>query len=113
MNATLQFGPRLQADGVTFRLWAPKARQVELLADGVHPMVQRPGGWHEVMLAGGGAGTRYKFRIDSNLDVPDPASHFQPEDVSGPSAVIDHAAFRWRARDWRGRPWQEAVTLEC
>ena len=42
-----------------------------------------------------------------------PASAFQPEDVSGPSEVIDHASYPWRAADWRGRPWQEAVIVEA
>jgi maltooligosyltrehalose trehalohydrolase len=27
------------------------------------------------------AGTRYRFRIDDEIDVPDPASAFQLEDV--------------------------------
>jgi maltooligosyltrehalose trehalohydrolase len=58
------------------------------------------------------AGARYKFRIDDDIDVPDPASAFQPEDVSGPSEVIDHSAFNWRATDWRGRPWAETVLIE-
>ena len=40
------------------------------------------------------AGARYKFRIDDEIDVPDPASAFQPEDVFGPSEVIDHDGFR-------------------
>ncbi len=44
--------------------------------------------------------------------MPDPGSDFQPEDVSGPSEVIDHCAYVWRAKDWRGRPWQDAVFLE-
>ncbi len=38
---------------------------------------------------------------------------FQPEDVFGPSEVIDHGAYAWRATDWRGRPWQEAVIIEA
>ena len=84
-----QFGPRLHADGVTFRLWAPKAKQVELVTDRAHPMMPRADGWHELTLADARAGTRYKFRIDGELEVPDPASHFQPDDVSGPSEVID------------------------
>ncbi len=44
--------------------------------------------------------------------MPDPASAFQPEDVFGPSEVIDHASYRWRAADWRGRPWHETVLIE-
>ena len=43
---------------------------------------------------------------------PIPPRHFQPEDVFGPSEVIDHAAYPWRATDWRGRPWEEAVIIE-
>ena len=27
--------------------------------------------------------------------------------------MIDHAAYLWRAADWRGRPWHEAVILEA
>ncbi len=30
---------------------------------------------------------RYQFRIDDEIDVPDPASAFQPDDVFGPSEV--------------------------
>src|SRR5262249_19048457 len=65
-----------------------------------------------VAVADARAGTRYRFRIDGELDVPDPASAFQPDDVDGPSEVIDHATYRWQARDWRGRPWEDAVILE-
>jgi malto-oligosyltrehalose trehalohydrolase len=69
-------------------------------------------GWFCADISGVKAGTRYKFRIDDEIDVPDPASAFQPDDVSGPSEVIDHASFRWRATDWRGHPWPQAVVLE-
>ena len=34
------------------------------------------------------------------------------EDVFGPSEVIDHDDYQWRANDWRGRPWEETVFLE-
>ena len=108
-----QFGPRLSEHGTSFRLWAPAARRVDLvLDDGRREMQRRDGGWYALDAPGIGAGTRYKFRIDDELDVPDPGSDFQPEDVSGPSEVIDHCAYVWRAKDWRGRPWQDAVFLE-
>ena len=55
---------------------------------------------------------RYRFRIDDEIDVPDPASAFQPDETSRPSEVIDHARYPWRAADWRGRPWHEAVVVE-
>ena len=43
---------------------------------------------------------------------PDPASRYQPEDVHGPSEVIDPAAYVWRDAGWSGRPWEEAVVYE-
>jgi maltooligosyltrehalose trehalohydrolase len=112
MNTAVQFGPHLGAEGVTFRLWAPAARRVELLLDRPHPMLSLPNGWHATTIAAAGAGTRYRYRIDGELEVPDPASHFQPEDVFGPSEVIDHHAYQWQALNWRGRPWEDAAILE-
>jgi malto-oligosyltrehalose trehalohydrolase len=113
MTGLPQFGSRLTDDAVTFRLWAPAAREVELVLDRMHPMQPRRDGWYEVTIPGARAGTRYKFRIDGDIEVPDPASHFQPDDVTGPSEVIDHDAYHWRMADWRGRPWEEAAILEC
>ncbi|HEY1541651.1 MAG TPA: malto-oligosyltrehalose trehalohydrolase [Xanthobacteraceae bacterium] len=107
-----QFGPVITAAGTTFRLWAPAARTVELVTDRAAPMQAQPGGWHSLALADAHAGTRYKFRIDGGLEVADPASAFQPDDVMGSSEVVDHAAYQWRTADWRGRPWEEAVILE-
>jgi len=131
------FGPQLSAAGTTFRLWAPAARSVDLVLDfsfalraariasgqdarpamrahtpRVERMESKPDGWHALHVAGAGAGTRYRFRIDGELDVPDPASGFQPDDVAGPSEVVDHAAYGWREHGWRGRPWEEAAILE-
>jgi malto-oligosyltrehalose trehalohydrolase len=54
----------------------------------------------------------YRYRIDGGQLVPDPASRFQPQDVDGPSEVIDALSFRWNDDAWRGRDWQEAVVYE-
>jgi maltooligosyltrehalose trehalohydrolase len=107
-----QFGTRLTADGATFRLWAPAAKRVDLLLERPQAMRRDEDGWYSADIPGVKAGARYKFRIDDEIDVPDPASAFQPDDVSGPSEVIDPSSYRWRAADWRGRPWQETVLLE-
>jgi maltooligosyltrehalose trehalohydrolase len=107
-----RFGPQLTPDGGSFRLWAPGARRVDLLLDRLHPLRRDRDGWFTADIAGVKPGARYKFRIDDEIDVPDPASAFQPGDVSGPSELIDHGAYRWRAENWRGRPWPETVVLE-
>jgi maltooligosyltrehalose trehalohydrolase len=68
-------------------------------------------GWFVLNIDGATAGTRYAFEIDGDLTIPDPASHFQPEDVHAPSEVIDHD-YAWRCPHWRGLPWHEAVFSE-
>jgi maltooligosyltrehalose trehalohydrolase len=108
-----QFGPQLTKDGVRFRLWAPAARRVDVMLEQPHAMTRGDDGWFTTDIAGVKAGARYKFRVDDEIDVPDPGSDFQPDDVFGPSEVIDHAGFAWRAGDWRGRPWQDAVIVEA
>jgi maltooligosyltrehalose trehalohydrolase len=108
-----QFGARPTADGASFRLWAPAAKRVDLLLEKSQAMQRGEDGWFSADVPGVKAGARYKFRIDDEIDVPDPASAFQPDDVSGPSEVIDHASYPWRASHWRGRPWHEAVVTEA
>ena len=90
-----RFGASLTKDGTSFRLWAPGAKRVDLVLE-KKPLGMRrgEGGWFALDVAGCGAGARYKFRIDDEIDVPDPASAFQPEDVFGPSEVIDHDNFQ-------------------
>src|SRR5947209_7781685 len=112
MTSSLRFGAHLDGDGTTFRLWAPAAKRVQVVLDHAYSMEAGAEGWHEATIAGVRAGALYKYRIDGELEVPDPASHFQPDDVFGPSEVVDHDAFAWRTSHWRGRPWHEAVMLE-
>src|SRR5262249_19641392 len=44
--------------------------------------------------------------------VPDPASRFQPEDVHGPSEVIDPLAYPWSDGEWAGLPAAALVFYE-
>ena len=114
---TMPFGAECLADGrVRFRLWAPKAREVglcmgEAKRGGSLPM-QRVAGWFELVTDQAGAGMRYKFQIDGGPEVPDPASRLQPQDVQGPSEVVDAASFEWEDQEWGGRSWEEAIIYE-
>ncbi|MGE0714939.1 MAG: malto-oligosyltrehalose trehalohydrolase [Alphaproteobacteria bacterium] len=110
----LSAGATLLAPGRTrFRLWAPTQDRVELVRAGAPPAAMRAagGGWFETE-ADCGAGTLYRYRLADGLEVPDPASRFQPQDPFGPSMVVDAAAYRWRHPQWRGRPWGEAIVYE-
>jgi maltooligosyltrehalose trehalohydrolase len=106
------FGPSVTNNGTTFRLWAPDRDSVTLLLDGRKiPMRSGGGGWFKLDCRAR-SGARYRFSLDDELDIPDPASTYQPDDVFGPSEVIDHDSYEWRAKDWKGRAWEEAVVLE-
>jgi maltooligosyltrehalose trehalohydrolase len=114
----MPFGAECGDEGsVRFRLWAPAAHQVEVCFAGsktgtrlsLEPLEN---GWFELVTDAAKPGTQYRFRIDGKQEVADPASRFQPEDVHGPSEVIDSAAFPWKDDAWRGRRWEEAVLYE-
>jgi len=114
---SMPFGAEVLADGsVRFRLWAPSANSVDLCledgARGSYPLLPLDNGWFERISREARAGSLYRFQINHKTEVPDPASRFQPEDVHGPSAVIDPSAFSWKDEDWRGRPWEETVIYE-
>ena len=42
----------------------------------------------------------------------DPASRYQPRGIAGPSRVVD-LGFPWTDQDWRGRPLQQLVCMNC
>ena len=115
----MPFGAELTPEGqVRFRLWAPAAHEVELmLHQGAGEaralkMSAQPGGWFELLTGEAHAGSRYRYRIDRKTEVPDPASRSNPQDIHGPSEVVDPEAFQWDDDAWRGRPWHEAVIYE-
>jgi maltooligosyltrehalose trehalohydrolase len=115
-SCPMPFGASVCEDGsVRFRLWAPKAKRVDLLIKNrnvVLPLARMEGGWFELITEDATAGTLYRFQIDSGMKVPDPASRYQPLDVVGPSEVIDPGTFDWQDESWLGRPWEEAVIYE-
>ncbi|MGO4510137.1 malto-oligosyltrehalose trehalohydrolase [Bradyrhizobium sp. 2TAF36] len=106
-------GPQVTPHGVVFNLWAPSANSVELLEEGLkpQPMPKSADGWHQFFSALAQVGSRYQFRVNGDLVVPDPASCFQPDDVAAPSEVIDTNALRDTIL-YPGRPWAEAVIYE-
>lgn len=112
----MPFGAQLLPDGTTrFGLWAPGCASIAVAIDGAPaPLQMQPldGGWHELRTCSAGAHSRYRFVLPDGMQVPDPASRFQPDDVHGPSEVIDAHAYEWLDIDWTGRPWSEAVIYE-
>jgi malto-oligosyltrehalose trehalohydrolase len=117
----MPFGAQCRDNGgVRFRLWAPGAETIEVCIlepardqpTEILPMSRGSGGWFELESAAAGAGTLYRYRVNQDLEVPDPASRFQPRDVRGPSLVVDPCGFDWQDQNWRGLSWEQAVVYE-
>ncbi|KON82226.2 malto-oligosyltrehalose trehalohydrolase [Azoarcus sp. PA01] len=118
----MPFGPERidehdERAGYRFRLWAPATKHVELCLftrSGAKHYVTcaKSEGWHTCRVVDARAGDLYMFRLDGQLEVPDPASRFNPHDVHGPSLLVDPRQFKWEDGAWHGRPWHEAVVYE-
>jgi maltooligosyltrehalose trehalohydrolase len=102
----LDLGAEVLAEGVRFRVWAPKCQQVEVMIVGeratTFPLISEGDGYFSRSVPRLSAGTLYRYRLDAGQAYPDPCSRFQPQGPHGPSMVIDPRAYRWQDADWSG-----------
>lgn len=100
----------------TFSVWAPLRNTVAVRIvspeEQTVPMKQDEQGYWHAEVKNVLPGARYLYRIDNDRDRPDPASRFQPEGVHGPSEVVDHAAFSWDDKNWKGLSLQDYILYE-
>jgi maltooligosyltrehalose trehalohydrolase len=112
----LPVGAEIVDGGVHFRVWAPRARSVEVVTGpggAGTPMSRQANGYFEVALGEARAGTCYRFRLDGGPRLlADPASRFQPDGPHGVSQVVDPAAFAWTDAGWRGVAAEGQVLYE-
>jgi maltooligosyltrehalose trehalohydrolase len=98
-----------------FLVWAPDAQKVDVHVVGpperTIAMERQERGYHEVLVEGVAPGTRYYCRLDGQTERPDPASHFQPEGVHGPSEVVD-LSVEWRDAGWMGLDLADFIIYE-
>ncbi len=99
-----------------FTVWAPLRSEVavQIVApqERLIHMQQNARGYWQTKATDIEPGTLYKYLLDGELDRPDPASHSQPEDVHGPSQVVDHDAFHWDERGWNNIPLEDWIIYE-
>ncbi|MEW6365089.1 MAG: malto-oligosyltrehalose trehalohydrolase [Acidobacteriota bacterium] len=99
-----------------FLMWAPRRTRVELHvlspAERIVEMHRQEHGYFHASLDSADPGSLYCYRLDGGSQRADPASHFQPAGIDGPSEIIDHAAFRWHDSGWPGRPLEDYVLYE-
>jgi maltooligosyltrehalose trehalohydrolase len=108
----LPIGAELISEGEThFRVWAPKAEQVEVAIEvSTDPnarrdffLLQPETGGYFAGAVPAGAGTLYRYRLDRSDHLhPDPASRYQPQGPHRSSCVVDPRTFRWSDAAWPG-----------
>jgi maltooligosyltrehalose trehalohydrolase len=105
----------LQGNRCLFRVWAPAAKTMDVHlispAERLAVLSRDERGYFEAVVEDVAAGTRYKFRINGELERPDPASRLQPDGVHEASQVVD-SAFEWSDRQWQGLPFEQYVIYE-
>src|SRR5881392_1528781 len=103
MNAVLRQasqrpGPNVKEGAVSFRVWAPERHSIDMVlvdSDGHEqkkvPLICSANGYFSTEIADLPDGSLYFYQLDGTpKNYPDPASHFQPQGVFGPSQVVDH-----------------------
>lgn len=121
-----RYGASLTLDGAQLKLWAPNAGRVELVLldpprggagqpENPSSLEQRIRRRIEMTADGRGSfhaeqpdlkpGELYMYRLYDREGrvgplLPDPRSRFQPEDVHGPSALVDLDRFQWTDQNW-------------
>ncbi|MCP1608767.1 maltooligosyltrehalose trehalohydrolase [Azospirillum lipoferum] len=109
-------GVELLPGGAHARVWAPKARRVDLVAepDGRATALEGEGnGYFSAAVPGLEAGGLYRFRLDGKeMLYPDPTARFQPEGPHGPSQLVDPHRFAWTDQGWQGRAIRGQVIYE-
>ena len=115
----MPFGAQVLEGGrIRFRLWAPVAGRVDVLLEESSgctltiPMESMPAGWYELTTGRVKVNDLYRYQIDGDKKVPDPASRYNPQGIHGPSQVLEPGQFVWNDHNWRGRPWEEAVIYQ-
>ena len=110
----MKWGPqRLAGDRWRFNLWAPDREDVTLELEDGRTLKMEPAqeGWLRAE-AQASPGAGYRFRLEAELAVPDPASRAQRGGPHAWSVLPDPQGYDWKCYGWRGRPWHQAVIQE-
>ena len=117
LHPPLSCRPAVTGNGVRWRVWAPRAKTVELVLlrgaqETPHALTKDPWGYHVAELPEVEEGQRYAYRLDGGPLRPDPSSLWQPDGVHRPSAVFFPEKFPWTDQAWRGVPREDLVFYE-
>lgn len=99
----------------TVRLWAPEAMEVVINISSKKlqlPLEKDDVGYWLLQTNKIEVGDLYKFILDREKELPDPASRSQPEGVHGYSEVVDLGSFSWTDKSWKNMPLEAYILYE-
>ncbi len=95
-------------------VWAPEAKTVNVwlvYKQRRLELINREFGYWSCITPEITPGDQYYIELDGK-QLPDPASVYQPEGVTGPSEVVSLGAFHWTDNKWINIPQQEYIIYE-
>lgn len=100
-----------------FVVWAPFAKSMQLELQETAMLITMEmdewGYWFTAIEADQiSQDEKYYFIIDHEKRRPDPASMAQPDDIHGPSRVVDLQDFSWSDHTWKGIKPEEMIIYE-
>jgi maltooligosyltrehalose trehalohydrolase len=111
----MRVGANYQKGNCEFTVWAPNATTVKLTLEDEKQstrMGKTENGYWTTRLEQVKPELEYLFQLDGKTPKPDPASHYQPKGVFGPSQVIDHGKYVWKDRSWNGLELKDLIFYE-
>jgi len=120
----LPIGAEVTSEGVHFRVWAPKAKTVEVVLEGSPSSMNgnpraiklesdSEEGYFSVLISEAKEGALYRFKLNGeNSLYPDPVSRFQPQGPHGPSQIVDPLKYKWNDQHWKGVALEGRVLYE-
>jgi len=113
----MKVGARLQTNGrCQFSLWAPFAEKVEVHIvapnNELIALAKDSEGYWSVETDRCVHNCRYLFRINGDVERPDPASNYQQDGVHNASQIVDHSRFEWTDKSWSGIAQEEMIIYE-
>jgi maltooligosyltrehalose trehalohydrolase len=111
----MQVGAVYNKEYCEFTVWTPNQSNVKLLLEENNQLIDmtnKGDGYWMTRVEHAKLDTEYMFQLEAKPPKPDPASHFQPKGVFGPSRVIDHKKFVWKDTAWHGLDFKELIFYE-
>ncbi len=99
----------------TVSVWAPNAKEVaiDIISKKMQLHLEKSDfGYWKLYTNKIEAGDTYKFILDKEKELPDPASRSQPEGVHGHSEVVNLSEYLWTDQAWENISLEEYIIYE-